>query len=89
MRDLIGQTLGHYRIVQKKSVRAGWAICPVPGGGNSMTETETNSGPKGGLPDSFLTADQVPDDRYQIKTQLGRGGIGVSIFLQTIYGRVF
>jgi hypothetical protein len=54
-----------------------------------MTETETNSGPKGGLPDSFLTADQVPDDRYQIKTQLGRGGIGVSIFLQTIYGRVF
>ena len=49
-----------------------------------MTETETNSGPKGGLPDSFLTADQVPDDRYQIKTQLGRGGIGVSIFTDNL-----
>jgi hypothetical protein len=49
-----------------------------------MTETETNSGPKRGLPDSFLTADQVPDDRYQIKTQLGWGGIGVSIFADNL-----
>lgn len=79
MRNLIGRTLGHYHIADTIS-EGGMAICPVSGGGNSMTETETNSGPKGGLPDSFLTANQVLDDRYQIKTQLGRGGIGVSIF---------
>lgn len=83
MRDLMGRTLGHYRIVDTIG-EGGMVICPVLGGGNSMTETETNSGPKGGLPDSFLTADQVLDDRYQIKTQLGRGGIGVSIFADNL-----
>jgi hypothetical protein len=49
-----------------------------------MTDTETNSDPTEGLPDSFLTAYQVLDDRYQIKTQLGRGGIGVYIFADNL-----
>ena len=44
--------------------------------GDGDLSTPVPSAPTEGLPEGFLAPGQVLGDRYQIRSQLGRGGMG-------------